>query len=212
LHGVYTCRYPKTRVPLLLYENEEPTRLSLSHVAEVLCVGLSHGSPQSQAAILGPQQRPTPPHGWVRSRHVSREGDILQGVNSGPDPYGRTPDPRIYSPDPQGWSRTSTCVNWTPGLGAGPSPDGSGPPTVGSRGPRTEHARASNKTQAGSGTDTCPYPVWCGPIRIHYCSPPRRRLDAATWPTTRDVSQRAEPDVRPPGCVTPAFIVDKARR
>jgi hypothetical protein len=28
----------------------------------------------------------------------------------------------------------------------------------------------------------------------------------------RDVSQRAEPDVRPPGCAAPAFITDKARR
>jgi hypothetical protein len=64
-------------------------------------VGLSHGSPQSQAAILGPQQRPTPPHGRVRSRHVSREGGILQGINSGPDPHGRAPDPRIYSLDPK---------------------------------------------------------------------------------------------------------------
>jgi hypothetical protein len=32
------------------------------------------------------------------------------------------------------------------------------------------------------------------------------------WPTARDVSQRAEPDVRPPGCAALAFIVDKARR
>jgi hypothetical protein len=30
------------------------------------------------------------------------------------------------------------------------------------------------------------------------------------WPTARDVSQWAEPDVRPTGCATPAFIVDKA--
>jgi hypothetical protein len=43
-------------------------------------------------------------------------------------------------------------------------------------------------------------------------SSPRRRPNAATWPTTCDVSQRAEPDVRPPGYVAPAFIVDKARR
>jgi hypothetical protein len=32
-----------------------------------------------------------------------------------------------------------------------------------------------------------------GPYRIRFCSPPRRRTDAATWPTARDVSQRAEP-------------------
>jgi hypothetical protein len=47
---------------------------------------------------------------------------------------------------------------------------------------------------------------------MRFCSPPRRRPDAATWPTACDVSQRAEPDVRPPGYAAPAFIADKARR
>jgi hypothetical protein len=47
---------------------------------------------------------------------------------------------------------------------------------------------------------------------LRRCSPPRRRPDATTWPTTRDVSRRAEPDVRPPGYAAPAFIADKARR
>jgi hypothetical protein len=51
-----------------------------------------------------------------------------------------------------------------------------------------------------------------GPYRIHFCSPPRRRPDATAWPTARDVSQRAEPDVRPRDCAASAFIVDKARR
>jgi hypothetical protein len=32
------------------------------------------------------------------------------------------------------------------------------------------------------------------------------------WPTARDVSQRAEPDVRPLSRVAAAFIADKARR
>jgi hypothetical protein len=45
-----------------------------------------------------------------------------------------------------------------------------------------------------------------------YCSPPRRRPDAATWTVTRDVSQRAEPDVRPLGRASSAFIVEKTRR
>jgi hypothetical protein len=90
----------KLGYPLLLYKDEEPTWLSLSHEEEVLLVGPGHGSPQSQAAILGPQQRPSPPRGRVRSRHVSREGVILQGINSGPDPHRRAPDPQIYSPDP----------------------------------------------------------------------------------------------------------------
>jgi hypothetical protein len=63
----------KLGYPLLLYKDEEPTRLSLSRVVEVLCVGPSHSSPQSQAAILGPQQRPTPPHGaGPKPPHVQR--------------------------------------------------------------------------------------------------------------------------------------------
>jgi hypothetical protein len=43
-------------------------------------------------------------------------------------------------------------------------------------------------------------------------SPLRRRPDAATWPIARDVSQRAEPDVRPLGHAASAFIADKTRR
>jgi hypothetical protein len=50
------------------------------------------------------------------------------------------------------------------------------------------------------------------PYRIRFCSPPRRRPDAAAWPTARDVSQRAEPDVRPLGYAASAFIEDKTRR
>jgi hypothetical protein len=50
------------------------------------------------------------------------------------------------------------------------------------------------------------------PYRIRFCSLPRRRPDAAAWPAARDVSQRAEPDVRPLGCVASAFIEDKTCR
>jgi hypothetical protein len=49
-----------------------------------------------------------------------------------------------------------------------------------------------------------------GPYSVHFCSPLRRRPDAATWPTARDVSQWAEPDVRPLGRAATAFIADKA--
>jgi hypothetical protein len=48
-----------------------------------------------------------------------------------------------------------------------------------------------------------------GPYRKRSHSPLRRRPDAATWPTGRVVSQRAEPDVRPLGR---AFIAEEARR
>jgi hypothetical protein len=51
-----------------------------------------------------------------------------------------------------------------------------------------------------------------GPYHVCFRSLPRRRPDAATWPTTRHVSQRAEPDVRPLGRAASAFIADKARR
>jgi hypothetical protein len=51
-----------------------------------------------------------------------------------------------------------------------------------------------------------------GPYCIRFCSPPRRRPDAAAWPTARVVSQWAEPDVRPLGYVASAFIEDKVRR
>jgi hypothetical protein len=51
-----------------------------------------------------------------------------------------------------------------------------------------------------------------GPYCIRFCSPLRRSPDAATWHGACDVSQRAEPDVRPLGRAASAFIVDKARR
>jgi hypothetical protein len=112
------CRYLVTRVPLLLCKDVVPTRLSLSRVVEVLCVGSSHGSPRSQAAILGPQQHPIPPRERVQSHHVSREGDILQGINSGPDPTGerRTPGytvrtPKVGPGPPRGQARP---LEWDP--------------------------------------------------------------------------------------------------
>jgi hypothetical protein len=51
-----------------------------------------------------------------------------------------------------------------------------------------------------------------GPYHVRLYSPLRRSPDAATWPTARDVSQWAEPDVRPLGRTASAFIVDKAHR
>jgi hypothetical protein len=50
------------------------------------------------------------------------------------------------------------------------------------------------------------------PYRIRFCSPPRRRPDAVAWSTARDVSQQAEPDVRPLGYAASTFIEDKACR
>jgi hypothetical protein len=47
-------------------------------------------------------------------------------------------------------------------------------------------------------------------VRFH--SPLRRRPDAATWTIARDVSQQADPDVRPLGRAASAFIAEKMRR
>ena len=94
----------KLGYPLLLYKDTVPTRLSLSRVVKVLCVGPSHDSPRPRVTTLGPQQRLTPPHGRARSRHVSRESDIPQGLNSksGPlDIQSGTPDSGCGKSEPQ---------------------------------------------------------------------------------------------------------------
>jgi hypothetical protein len=129
----------------------------------------------------------------------------------GPEPHGEVSDPCTYRPDLRVRSRTSTGV---PGpLGRAPDP----PPLCRVR---ATHSKVLGQNmhgpwtgpKRGSGDDTCPDPVWCGHVRLRHCSPPGRRPDAATWPTARDVSRRAEPVVRPPGYAAPAFITDKARR
>jgi hypothetical protein len=79
------------------------------------------------------------------------------------------------------------CASRTPGMGFGPPRMGIGPPTMGSQGLRTEHTRALNKTQAGVQCRHVSGPslVGSGPVRIHSCSPLRRRPVAATWYTAR---------------------------
>jgi hypothetical protein len=111
-----------------------------------------------------------------------------------PDPHGKVLDPCIYGPGLQVWSRTSMCANRTPRMG-------SEPPTVGSQGSRTERTRALIRTQVGVRSRHVSRPDLVGskPYHIHYCSPPRRRPDATTWPTARGVSQWAKPDIKPLG-------------
>jgi hypothetical protein len=113
-------------------------------------VGPGHDSPQPRATTLGQQHHLTPPRGWLRGHHVSRESDILQGINSESEPpmgKCRTPGYTV---------RTSKLVQDPPRVRTGPlewDPDpprmGSGPPTVGSQGSRTEHTRALIRAQAG---------------------------------------------------------------
>ena len=108
-------------------------------------------------------------------------------------PPGKVQDPHGHEPDPWYGSRTPLCGfrathNRVPGFWDKEYPD-------------------LNQDQAGVRSRHV-----SGPCCVHFCSPLRRRPDAATWPTTRDVSLRAEPDVRPLGRVTSALIADKPRR
>jgi hypothetical protein len=111
----------------------------------------------------------------------------------GPDPHGKVSDPWMHSPDLRARFKTSTSTNQTPGTGPGPL----------RRGP------SYSKYQGQAGV-RCSHVS--GPYRERSHSPLRRRPDAAMWPTTRDVNQRAEPDVRPLGRVTSAFIAEQAHR
>jgi hypothetical protein len=47
---------------------------------------------------------------------------------------------------------------------------------------------------------------------VRLCSLLKRRPDAATWLVARDVSQRAEPDVRLLGRAVSAFIAERTCR
>jgi hypothetical protein len=118
-----------------------------------------------------------------------------------PDPHEKVSDPCIYRPDLRVRSRTSTGANRTPKMGSGPLCVGSGPLTAGSRDSGTKNTQALIKPPRGSGA-----------YRIRFSFPLRRSPDAAMWHGTRDISQQAEPDVRPLGCAASAFIADKARR
>jgi hypothetical protein len=54
---------------------------------------------------------------------------------------------------------------------------GSGPPTVGSQGSRTEHTRALIRAQTGSGADTCLDLVWWDPDLSTYTPAPRSQAE-----------------------------------
>jgi hypothetical protein len=96
-------------------------------------VGPGRDSPQPRVTTLGQQQRLTPPRGRLRGRHVARESDILQDVNSESGPPWESVGPLDIQSGPLRWSRTPTCTDRTPRMGSGPLCMGSGPPTVGSQ-------------------------------------------------------------------------------
>jgi hypothetical protein len=108
-------------------------------------------------------------------------------------PPGKVQDLHGHEPDPSYGSWTPLCGVWAAhgrvlGFWDKEYPD----LNQGQAGVRSRHAS--------------------GPYRVRFYSPLRRRPDAATWPTARDVSQRVEPDVRPLGRASSAFIADKTRR
>jgi hypothetical protein len=83
------------------------------------------------------EQHPTPPRGRLRGRHVAREDDVLQDINSGSGPMGKC--------------RTPVHVDRTHGN------SGSGLPTAGSRDSGTENTQAL--LRQGSDADMCPGPA-----------------------------------------------------
>jgi hypothetical protein len=124
-------------------------------------------------------------------------------------PWGSTGPLYVQTEPPNKVQNLHGCAQ-TPGTGPGP-------PlcrvyTTLSKVPGQNMHRPWTGPRRGSGDDTCPDPVWCGPVRLGHCSPHGWRPNAATWPTARDVSRRADLDVRPPGYAASTFIADKARR
>jgi hypothetical protein len=122
-------------------------------------------------------------------------GDYSRSTTA-PDPttWAGPEPPRVqrkwYTPRPQQWVRTPMGECRTPRIQSGPprlvqdlhvcKPDpwngirtplrmGSGPPTMGSQGPRTEHTQALNRTQAGVRCRHVSGPslVGSGPVCIH---------------------------------------------
>jgi hypothetical protein len=124
-----------------------------------------------------------------------------------PDPHGKVPDPCIYRLGLRVRSRTPTGADRTPRMGSRPL----------CVGVQATHSRVPGFwDREYPGLDQSQARVRSrhvfGPYRIRFCSPPRRRPDTTVWPLTCDVSQRAEPDVRPRESAASAFIADKAHR
>jgi hypothetical protein len=128
-------------------------------------VGPGHDSHQPRATTLGQQQHLTPPRGRLRGRHVYRESDILQGINSESEPPWESAGPLDIQSGPPSWSRTPTCTDRTPRMGYGPPHMGSGPPTVGSQGSRTEHTWALLGPRGGP--ELTRVQTWSGVIRTY---------------------------------------------
>jgi hypothetical protein len=129
-------------------------------------VGPGRDSPQPRVTTLGQQQHPTPPRGRLRGRHVAREGDVLQGIDSESGPPWESAEPLDIQSGPPGWSRTPTCTDRTPRMGYGPPP-------YGVRNAHSGVPRPYLRPRRGSGADTCPDLLWCAPDLSAYTPAPR---------------------------------------
>jgi hypothetical protein len=130
-------------------------------------VGPGRDSPQPRVTTLGQQQHLTPPRGRLRGRHVAREGDVLQGIDSESRPPWESVGPLDIRSGPPGWSRTPTCMNQTPRMGYEP------PPPYGVRNAHSGVPRTYLRPRRGSGADTCPDLPWCAPDLSAYTLAPR---------------------------------------
>jgi hypothetical protein len=79
-------------------------------------------------------------------------------------------------------------------------------------GPPTTRSRDGEYPGLGQGRTGVRRRHLSGLCPVRFRSSLRRRPDATTWPIARDVSQRAEPDVRPLGHTISTFIAEKTRR
>jgi hypothetical protein len=126
------------------------------------------------------KQHPTPPRGRLRSRHVAREDDILQDINSGSGPPWESVGPLYVRTGPTGKVQNLH--------GRAPDPwDGSWTPLCGVRATHSKvprfwdkEYRGLNQGQAGVRSRHV-----SEPYRVRFCSPLRWRPDAATWPAAR---------------------------
>jgi hypothetical protein len=128
---------------------------------------------------------------------VAREDDILQGINSGSGPPWERVGPLYIQTGPPGEVQDLH--------GREPDPwDGSRTPLCGVRATHSRVPGFWDKEYSGlnQGQTGVRSRHVSGLYRVRFCSPLKRRPDAATWPTARDVRQRAEPDVRPLGRAT----------
>jgi hypothetical protein len=79
-------------------------------------------------------------------------------------------------------------------------------------GPPTARSRDGEYPGLGQGRTGVRRRHLSGLCLVRFRFPLRRRPDAATWPIAHDVSQRAEPDVRPLGHTISTFIAEKTHR